>query len=116
MAVVYLKKLQKNLQRNYCLCTSVAVFFCNTICVADISATHHLSLHNLKFFVFCNEFCVAEFGDICNAVKTLQITEFSISYNSHICIADKICNEFSVADCQDPVIIVFNSAMHNALQ
>ena len=34
-AAVFLKKIQKGLQRNYCLCTTVADIFCNAIYVAD---------------------------------------------------------------------------------
>src|SRR3954464_11711305 len=31
----FIKKIQIGLQRNYCLCTSVADIFCNANCVAD---------------------------------------------------------------------------------
>src|SRR3954470_24806172 len=34
-AAVFLKKIQIDLQRNYCLCTAVADIFCNANCVAD---------------------------------------------------------------------------------
>src|SRR3954470_16402998 len=34
-AAVFLKKIQIDLQRNYCLCMTVADIFCNAICVAD---------------------------------------------------------------------------------
>src|SRR3954462_15093725 len=34
-AVFFLKKFQISLQRNYCLCMTVADIFCNAICVAD---------------------------------------------------------------------------------
>src|SRR3954464_9857295 len=34
-AAVFFKKIQKGLQRNYCLCTLVADIFCNAFYVAD---------------------------------------------------------------------------------
>src|SRR5436189_1204887 len=34
-AAVFFKKIQKGLQRNYCLCTSIVDIFCNAIYVAE---------------------------------------------------------------------------------